>query len=323
MHVRRNLQTGFTLLEMLIALAIAATLLASLAGTVGRVLEVRDDSRTRSNATRDARFAMQRMVTAVRQSDRLVLPLPDNPNTNWREHVREQSVPAAPPEGSSALATAVLAVTLGAVLDRDEDGFADADNDEDGKVDEDVGADHSNDFAAGIIGIDDDGDGLVDESNDDDDDEDEDLTGSKDEDDFNGIDDDGDGAVDEDFGADMNDDGQSGIANVDDDGDGDIDESNTDDDDEDEDNLGDKDEDWLDPVVFFLSGATLMERLPDLNPSDGTDFTEYAIAEHVTFFRVERIASASVTLVDITLEMTLPGGEPTRLSTRVRVGGGL
>ena len=115
---------------------------------------------------------MQRMVTAVRQGNRLLLPLADNPNTNWREHVREQSIPAAPPEGDSTLATAVLAVSLGPILDRDEDGWADANNDKDfldlnnngsrdsgepERVDEDPDVDNQNDFEPGIRSIDDDG----------------------------------------------------------------------------------------------------------------------------------------------------------------------
>lgn len=331
MRATRKTQTGFTLLEMLIALAIAATLLASLAGTVGRVLEIRDDSQTRSNATRDARFAMQRMVTAVRQSDRLLLPLADNPNTNWREDVREQSVPAAPPEGDSTLATAVLAVTMGSTLDRDNDGWADANNDKDyldlnnnsirdpgepERVDEDLDHDNQNDGEDGIIGIDDNGNGLVDEqgsANDDDED------GANNEDELGSGDEDSDGAMDEDMSQEMNNDNAPGILDFDDDYDGTVDEGSNDDDDED----GLTGEDWFDPVVFFLSGTTLIERLPDINPASGADYSEYAIAENVTLFRVERIAGPSATLVDVTLEITLPNSEPTSLNTRVRVRGGL
>lgn len=330
MWLTKQSQTGFTLLEMLIALAIAATLLASLAGTVGRVLEVRDDSRIRSGATNEASFAMQRMVIAVRQSDRLLLPLADNPNTNWREHVREQSNPAAPPEGDSTLATAVLAVTMSSTLDRNEDGWADANNDKDyldlndnsnrdpgepERVDEDLDRDNHNDGAPGIIGIDDDGDGGVDEGGDEDDDDED---GFDDEDGLGNGDDDADGASDEDTSEDTNNDDEPGIAGFDDDYDGNVDEGSNDDDDED----GLRDEDWFDPVVFFLSGATLMERLPNLNPANGADYSEYAIAENVTHFRVERVAGPSALLVDLTLEISLPGGEPTRLNTRVRIGGG-
>ncbi|MDH3276109.1 MAG: type II secretion system GspH family protein, partial [Gammaproteobacteria bacterium] len=93
MRLKKKSQYGFTLLELILSLAIAAVLMGALTGVVGRVLEVKDDTQLRNNTMREARFAMQRMVTAVRQSDRLMLPLADNPNTNWRENVREQSVP--------------------------------------------------------------------------------------------------------------------------------------------------------------------------------------------------------------------------------------
>ena len=129
MSLRKPSQSGFTLMEMLIALAIAAMLLVSLSSTIGRVLDVRDDSQARYAATREARFAMERMVTAVRQSGRLLLPLADNPNTNWREDIREQSNPPKPPEGDSTLATAVLAGKPGRTPDRDENGWADAKKD--------------------------------------------------------------------------------------------------------------------------------------------------------------------------------------------------
>jgi len=325
--------SGFTLIELLISLAFAALLMVALTGVVSRVSHVKDGTQVRNDTTHEARFAMQRMVTAVRQGDRLLLPLADNPNTGWREDVREQTNPPTPPAGGSTLATAVLAVTMGPTLDRDEDGWADANNDKDfldlnnnssrdpgepERIDEDLAHDNSNDGEDGIFGIDDDGDGLVDETgsaNDDDED------GSPDEDDLGNGDEDSDGALDEDISQEMNNDGAPGILGFDDDYDGAIDEGNNDDDDED----GLRNEDWFDPVVFHLSGTTLLERLPDLNPIDGADFTEYAIAENVTHFRVERLPNAGkrAALVDITLEVTVPDGEPTSLNTRVRVGGGL
>jgi hypothetical protein len=258
------------------------------------------------------------MVTAVRGTNRLLLPLADSPKTNWRENVREQTVPASPPEGDSSLATAVLAVTLAPDLDIDGDGIADADNDKDGRVDEDRSDDASNDGAAGIIGIDDDGDGAVDEGSivpDDDED------AGDDEDFVNGADDDGDGSIDEDAPHDNNSDGQSGIAGIDDDGDGSVDEGHQHDDDED----GTRDEDWLDVHVFYLRGAELVERRPNLNPTDGTDFSEHVIAENVTRFRVERIPDVGkrAVLVDITLELAEPGGEAVSLNVRLRAGGAL
>ena len=313
-------ERGFTLIELLASLAIAALLAVAMTGLVNTVLETSTDTSTQNDALRDSRFAMQRMVAAVLGTERLMLPLADNPNTNWRENVRAQTVPASAPEGDSTLATAVLAVTLDPTLDVNRDDIMDADNDGDGRVDEDTAADNTNDGAAGITDIDDDGDGAVDESDQEDDDEDEDQTGNKDEDWIDGIDNDGDGAVDEDFPDDSNFDNLPGIAGFDDDADGAIDEGDQMDDDEDD----TKDEDWFDPVVFFLSGSTLIERRPDLDANDGKDYTEYPIAVNVSRFRVERIPGTGkrAVLVDITLEVTPPNGEPISLNTRIRAGGG-
>jgi len=309
-------QTGFTILELLISLAIAALLLSAMTRLVDTALETRNDTGGRIDVLQDARFAMQRMVSATRATERLLLPLADNPATNWRENLREQTVPASAPEGDSTLATAVLAVTLDPNLDIDGDGFAEGDNDKDGRVDEDPSDDASNDLAAGIVGIDDDGDGAVDEGSiipDDDED------AVDDEDPVNGLDDDGDGSIDEDALHDINNDGKSGIADFDDDGDGSVDEDHQHDDDED----GTRDEDWLDVVAFYLNGSSLTERRPNLNPVDGNDFSEYVIAENVTRFRVERISDTGkrAALVDITLEVARPDGEIVSLNTRLRAGG--
>jgi len=293
---RRN---GFTLLEALLALSIAAILLGGLAGVTGQSLQAWTLVREREALTQDAEFAMQRMVAAVSGTSRLLLPLGENPATAWSESVRD-----------------VLAVTLAPTLDRDGDGFADADNDRDGRVDEDTDEDRSQDFAPGIVGLDDDGDGSVDEGSDGDDDED----GNSNEDPLNGLDDDGDGSVDEDWDHDNNSDGAPGVAGLDDDGDGSIDEGSTVDNDED----GAQVDDWLDSVAFFRSGTTLIERLPDLNPVDGNDFTERPIAENVSLFRVERLAPGPndrAVLVDLTLQLAAPSGETVDLHTRVRVGG--
>ena len=325
-------QRGITLVELLITVAIATLLIAGLSGIVSIGLQSEDAIRERNDLTQQARFAMQRMVAAVHGTRRLMLPLADNPNTDWSEHVREESVPAKVPEGSSKKATAVLAVTLSVTQDIDEDGFMDADNDKDGLIDEDIGFDNNDDNQPGIAGIDDDGDGLVDESSKEDDDEDEDTAGTKDEDPLNGIDDDADGSVDEDFGADMNNDQQPGLEGVDDDADGTKDESNKEDDDEDEDDRGTKDEDWFDTVVFYLRAGKLIERLPafgDVNGDGsvtGADYTESVIADNVTRFRVERIPRGDdrALRVDLKLELKNPDSDKIiELQTQVRIGGGL
>ena len=185
-----------------------------------------------------------------------------------------------------------------------------------------------NDGKPGIRGIDDDGAGLVDDSFSPLADDDESADFSQNEDPLNGIDDDGDGIVDEDPGADTNGDGCADICAVDDDADGSLDEGAAADDDED----GSVDEDWLDPVVFYLSGDTLMHRTPvpwdeSGNGSvSGQDFISSAIADNVTRLLIERLplTAAGVQLVDLTLELTSPdSGEMVSLNTRVRVGGAL
>ena len=347
----RSKQTGVTLIELIITIAIAAVIIAALSGTVNVALQSEGEVRERNDLMQQARFAMLRMVTTVRDTRRLILPLADNPATDWREHVREQTVPASTPEGSSTLATAVLAVTLPANIDRDDDGWADANNDKDymdlnnngtqdagefERIDEDPPGDLTFDGQSGIILIDDDGDGLVDELQttpapdgkmgpDGDDDDEDDVAN---EDPWNGIDDDGDGVVDEDTKKDVSHDGLPGIGGVDDDFDGAIDES-TDKNDDDED--GTSNEDWLDPVVYYLNGSQLIERLPafsDINGDSvvtGADFTESVIADNVTLFRVERIPLGGDRTLRVDLKLVLENpdsGKTIELQAQVRVGSG-
>jgi hypothetical protein len=295
-----------TFLEVTLALVMAAVLVAALGGVVGQSLRAWTATTERNELAREARFAMQRVVGAVRATRLLVLPLSENPATTHSEAVRD-----------------VLAVALDPELDLDGDGVADADNDRDGRVDEDVGRDSNADGAPGVLGIDDDNDGQVDEWDVEDDDEDGEGNGNKDEEPLNGIDDDGDGAIDEDLDADMNQDGEPGLAGIDDDDDGQVDESDAEDDDEDEDETGNKDEDWIDTVVFFRQGGLLMERSPNPHATSGLDTVERPIAGNVTRFRVERLpktANDRAELVDIELALGVASGESVSLHTRVRVG---
>ncbi len=336
-----RLQNGLSLVELAAVLAIASLLLAGLSGLVSSGLATQTQAETRNRLSQQAQFAMQRMVSAVQTSPRLLLPLADNPATDWSEHIRVQSVPPSPPEGSSSLASAVLAVTLDPTLDVDGDGWADANNDRDfldinqnglrdagepERIDEDLDNDNSNDGAPGLLGIDDDGDGTIDLSSatpalaDNDEDQ------AKTEDPADGIDNDGDGSIDEDIFPDMSGDGAPGLIGVDDDLDGQVDEGQWLDDDED----GSVNEDWYDPVVFYLSGASLIERQPALSDQNGdtlvtgADFTESVIAEGVTLLRFERLPQGPnrALLLDITLELAA-AGERLRLTSRVRLGGGL
>ncbi len=324
-HPRRQ---GFTYVEVMLSVAITGLIMLALMGLVNTASEAGEQVRSTNDVTRQARFAMARMVRYAGHSRRLLLPLRDNPASNWPENLREQTIPPSPPVGDSTLATAVLAVTLPAFVDLDQDGFPDADDDKDGLIDEDLPNDNHHDFFPGIMGIDDDGDGTVDEgagwAEDDED-------GAENEDPLDGVDNDGDGSVDEDPASDNNGDGCPGVCGVDDDGDGSIDEGGADDDDED----GNSFDDPYDPVVYYLSGNALIERMPARwdtdgisvpdGPVDGRDFEESVIADNVTRFRVERLADGTaLELVDILLELTDPtSGEAIRLQTRVRIGGAL
>ncbi len=321
-------QSGFTLIELLTAVVLAALILTAVTALVNSAFGTSAAVDERNQLMQQARFAMDRIVRVASHSPKLLLPFPDNPGTDWPENIREQTIPATPPVGSSSFATAVLAVTLPEFVDLDADGFPDADDDRDGRVNEDFGYDLHHDFKTGIIGIDDDGDGSVDEGSfytDDDED------GSLNEDPINGIDDDGDGNVDEDPASDNNNDGCPGLCGVDDNQDGTIDNTSDNNDDEN----GTEFEDGYDPVVFYLDGDSLMERMPvpwneDGNsspdgPNDGRDFVASSIADNVTLLRFERVetADASIPLVQIDLELTGPDGTTVSLSARTRVGGAL
>jgi prepilin-type N-terminal cleavage/methylation domain-containing protein len=316
--------TGFTLIELLVSVAIGSLLIMGLSTVTSMISKTLSASSYNHQLTHDAQFAMDQMVRAVENGQRLLLPLADNPNTNWPEHIREQTLPATPPIGDSTLATAALAVTLAADIDLNADGIPDADNDGDGRIDEDLGDDQTSDNAPGIVLIDDDGDGEVDETSGSGNQNDDDEDGQGDEDWLNGLDDDADGTVDEDSSADMNNDAEQGINGVDDDGDGQVDEgSGSSDDDED----GQTDEEYYDAVVFYLDNSSLMQRIPvpwdESGDSvvNGLDFVTTELAENVTVFRVERLTSGSAKLVDLIIELAHPQtAETVRLHRRVRVG---
>jgi type II secretory pathway pseudopilin PulG len=325
---RINVARGISYIELMIALSMGALLVVGLSGVVGMALQTQDLAQAKSSLTRQAQEAMHRLTWAVSHSRHLLLPLNDNPKTNWSEHIREETVPATPPTDGSSRYSAVLAVTLPVGVDLDLNGTADADNDGDGMIDEDIGADNNFDGAPGVLGIDDNGDGTADDSSDFSPSQDNDEDDRSTEDHMNGLDDDADGTLDEDLRADTNNDGKSGLIGVDDDRNGFIDEGNKNDDDED----GKEDEDWYDSLVFYLENGVLKERIPvpwDINSDSkvtGADFVINTLAEQVTRFRVVRIPQAEqrYQLVDLTLELTNPRtGEVVSLQTLTRVGGGL
>ena len=319
---------GFSLIELLIALALAGLLLAAMGRLVNNVLGTDEIIVERNALQQDARFAMERMVRSVSHTRNLLLPSSDNPGTNWPENIREQTIPASPPIGSSTFASAVLAVTLPEYVDLDANGFPDADDDNDGQIDEDLPNDAHHDFFPGIMLVDDDGDGSIDEGSGWAEDDEDGLTN---EDPIDGVDNDGDGSIDEDPPSDNNGDGCPGLCGVDDDANGTIDGGSADDDDEE----GSEFEDAYDPVVYYLDGDALIERMPvpwnedgistPDGPVDGRDFVTSTIAENVTRLRFEKAAATadSEQLVFIDLELTGDSGAVVNLSARVRVGGAM
>ncbi|MFK7816959.1 MAG: prepilin-type N-terminal cleavage/methylation domain-containing protein [Gammaproteobacteria bacterium] len=316
---------GFSLIELTITIIITSILLAALYSVLNPTLNASQATQKRNEVIHNARYAMEKMVHAVNRSPQILLPYNDKALTSYPDNIREQTNPASAPPSGSTLATAVLAIKQDPTIDLDGDGIVDVDNDGDGRIDEDYPGDMTNDSEPGIKGIDDDGDGQVDEgfSNRDDDE----YVGFSDEDPVDGVDNDGDNNVDEDSPADMNKDSEPGIAGVDDDGDGAIDEGSDEDDDED----GVNNEDWCDPVVFYMQAGALIERIPvpwDTNSSGtitGEDYIETILVENVSRFRVERVPQNSdrVSTVELTLEITPPNGEMFNLTTRARVGGAL
>ncbi len=321
-------QRGLSLLELLIATLIGGLLMVAVDGVIGAALALREEAGAQHRLARAGAFAMQRMLDAAAHSPGLILPLRDKPDTAIAEHIRDGRQPPTRIGsyfGMPLYASGVLALRLPRHLDLDADGIADADNDGDGRFDEDLPADASNDNDNGVRNIDDNDNGFIDAATwmraDDDED------ASQSEDPINGIDDDGDNNFDEDPGADMNGDGAPGVRGIDDDGDGAVDEGDAADDDED----GRVDEDWLDPLVFYLRDGRLLEQTPlpwDADGDgdiDGRDTATEVLLEGVTRFRVERVAlpGGRDELIDILLEYRVDGVRSHSLSASVRIGGGL
>jgi len=302
-------QTGFTLLELLICLALAAVIILGLSDILSTTMATRNTVAAENALALQAEFAMDRIHRMVHGDVKLLIPLGENGATAWSESVHN-----------------VLALSLPHFIDLNNDSIPDADNDGDGLVDEDLPGDNTNDGAPGIIAIDDNNDGTVDNSGAITPAADNDEDGQASEDYLDSRDNDNDGTIDEDFPGDMNNDNLSGKLG-DDDNDGLTDEGAPVNDDEDD--LDD--EDWLDPLVYYLAGTTLVERLPvpwDENGDSqvtGADYVENILAENVSRFEVTRqdFSSNRTVLVTIILELTGAGGASYSLSTMLRVGGGL
>lgn len=237
-------QRGIALAELLVAAVIAAVVMSALAAVLGSVRQADSLFSERALLQRDARLALERIATMVETSRRLMVPL----------------------EVTSA-SRDVLAVSLPPALDRNGDGFADADNDRNGIVDDDLPADESNDAAAGIVGIDDNGDGTADN------------------------------------GAGLTDNDENGSLGT-------------------PPNAPKTGADWIDPVVYRVSGGQLLERLPNLNPTSGADYTERPIADNVSAFVVTRIPTGNRRSREVLVQLSLtgPGGETGTWTRRLSVG---
>jgi prepilin-type N-terminal cleavage/methylation domain-containing protein len=306
-------QSGLTLIELLISIVIGSFVVMALMSTVTTTMSIDTELENERSLFSDGQFAMKRIERFLSGSKVLILPLAENPATAYSESVRD-----------------VLAFAMPHDLDIDFDGWSDANNDKDyfdyngnstrdagepERIDEDMGHDMNNDGKSGILGIDDDNDGSIDENATGDDDEDEDQTTFRNEEKGNNYDNDWDGAFDEDNWGDQHRDGEAGLKGFDDDGDGSVDEGDEFDDDED----GFEDEDWLDSIVYFVSGTNLIERMPEPQAATGTDYTESIVATNVSSFQVERIflANQHRVTVKMTLVLTDSSGQSVTFQTTV------
>ncbi len=259
-------ERGVTLIELVIVILIISIIAAGLSELLSIGLLSSRENRTKSELLDSANYAMNRIISAARDTNSVLIPT----NANA---VRD-----------------VLAIS------------AMIDNDNDGKTDEDAGGGVGNDGQPGLAGFDDDGDGNTDEGGagaqmDDDED------GSADEDTLgDGLDNDSDSNYDEEFIADMNSDGCPGVCSQDDDGDGSTDEGSTTDDDED----GSADEDPVDPLIFYVSNGALYEKKIVWNPSTGTNvITDKKLIENISLFRVERLLGVNgKTVVKVRIELS-------------------
>ena len=86
-HCRES--PGLTLIEILGALAAGALLMMAVGTSVTGALDVWQATQERTELTRQAHFAMDRMVAAVRATSLQMIPLPENPVTPHIESIRD------------------------------------------------------------------------------------------------------------------------------------------------------------------------------------------------------------------------------------------
>jgi hypothetical protein len=111
-----------------------ALMMLGLMRVLGTVLDTRDAANANHAVLEESRYALDRMVRAVSKSNRLLVPLPENPATSHSESIRDPGV---------------LAVTLDHTRDLDGDGFPDL-LDWLGEVSTDLGFVVIKDFQLGI-----------------------------------------------------------------------------------------------------------------------------------------------------------------------------
>src|SRR3989304_6077757 len=187
-HFKLN-EKGVTLIELVIVILLVSIMAAGLSELLSIGLLSSRENRTKSELLDSANYAMNRIISAVRETNSVLIPL----NANAvRDALAISAMIDNDNDGQPGIAGfdddgdgSTDEGGAGAQLDDDEDGSSDEDtygdgldNDSDGNYDEEFTADMNGDGCPGVCGTDDDGDGSVDEGRLNDDDED----GSVDED---------------------------------------------------------------------------------------------------------------------------------------------
>lgn len=113
--------SGLTLLELLISIAILGIIMTSLYQVVGTPLSAYEGTREKQDLLAQARFVMERMVMFVQETDDIDKPQLHQANTPWLE-----------------ISERVVDTYDNATYDIDGDGYLDANNDSDDLVNEDI-----------------------------------------------------------------------------------------------------------------------------------------------------------------------------------------
>jgi prepilin-type N-terminal cleavage/methylation domain-containing protein len=180
-------ERGLTLTELLISIAIISLIAGVSTRMIVGALDSWEHNRGKEDLRNTARLAMERMVSRIRATTWVLMPL----------MISDPTDPGYP--ASSYYPRDILAVS--GMIDNDADGVAD----------EDPYKNLTQSGKSGLKNIDDNNDGIIDNGNSTEDDDEDSL---KNEDPIDGVDNDGDGRIDEDahnafYGSAENDDGDS------------------------------------------------------------------------------------------------------------------